>query len=149
MKDPLHIKEVLLTIFYLVALIIMISILDYVLYLLLKHIVFHLLNWFNGLSLFFKLFFLSVGGFALISFSLDIFRFASAIINMVIFKYFPLNLFTFLASILACLLNIFCNIWVLWLSFPAFNFWLGVEFIFLCGFVISFNASFIRTYSNE
>lgn len=136
-------KIFLLSIGYLLTLIIMMGLTDYLLYLLLNHVIYDVFNWFNGLSFFWKFTLLVIGAGSIFSLVFSFFNAISNALNAFAFYFFPSNAFTLISSIILFLINIWIGIRAIWDSISHFNFWTTIEFIMLVFFLLSINAIFV------
>lgn len=140
MKNSITAKSILLSFLFAVIILIEALIIDYILGLLLENVVFKFLNWFNDLNIFFQIFIIVVGGFGLLMGILKLFYFLGVFMNFYLFKYIPENMFIAFFSVIIFIGNIILDLKVLWDSFPKFDFWLIVEFVFLAAFIYGFNT---------
>lgn len=141
-----RIKTVLLSIGYLITIIVLIGLTDYLLGLFYYHVLSGILNWFNGLSLFLKIILACLVGIGVLMSITYFFSFVSTAFNAFIFYFFPYNKFTLVSSVILVVLNILLGVKVLWDSIPGLTFWTVIEFIILAGLVISINAIFIERH---
>ena len=115
----------------------------------LNNIVFVILDWFNRLNIFFKIFILLVGGGVLLGMLFGLVGGVAKIISHFIFKYFPLNWFTLVSSLVLSITNTIFNIIGLWRIPESYNFWVVIELIMLSLFVWSLNSIVIGKNDNE
>jgi len=102
--------------------------------------VFTILNWFNGLNIFFKLLILFLGGLTIFIFILQLTQRISSLIGGVIFDRLPQNLFTILSTFIISIANAVLNIIWLWRIPDHFNFWIVLELIILSFFLWTLSA---------
>ena len=140
MKTTYSSKNIFSSVIFFVVLILEAILIDYLLGLILDHFGFAVINWFNSISIFWKIVIIFLGGGALFFGIMALFVNLSAIVNRFFFQLFPHNHFVHISSIIIFVANTLFGIKVLWDSFPSFSFWLVLNFILFLGFVLMFNS---------
>jgi len=133
-------KTVILSIVYFFLVIIVLLLMDVALGYFLQYVLFKVLDWFNGLSLFFKISLLFIGGSVILAILTSLFRGFATAISHLVFKFFPVNGFTLISSLILCVMNTILNIIGIWRMAPYYDFWIVVELIWLSGFVWGLNS---------
>jgi hypothetical protein len=113
------------------------------------NVLFALINWFNKLSLFWKILLVFVEGFVILTLVTFIFKFVGSLLSLFIFGKLPDNLFTIIFSVVIFLVNAGFSVYFMWQVIPKFNFWTTIEFLFLIWFVVSVNTILIPWYIKE
>ena len=137
MKNTITPKVILLSIVYFIIAVFFILLVDLGLYFFFHKVVFNLLDWFNGLSFFFKLLLIIVGGTSLFSIILNLTSTLSSMVGGLIFNRLPLNWFTMISTFLLAIGNAAINIIWLWKIPEHYNLWIICELIILSGFIWS------------
>ncbi len=127
------------TLYFIIAVILLLLV-DLGVYYFLGDFVFTILNWFNGLNIFFKLLILFLGGLTIFIFILQLTQRISSLIGGVIFDRLPQNLFTILSTFIISIANAVLNIIWLWRIPDHFNFWIVLELIILSFFLWTLSA---------
>lgn len=134
------IRNIFLSILYVIIAAILILLVNMGLGWFLNNIALPILNWFNNLNFFFKLFLLLIGGMSLFISLLTLTSKLTTILGGLIFNKLPQNYFTLITSFILAIGNAIWNIYLLWTSDIKFNFWSVCELIILSFFVLSFSA---------
>ena len=140
MRNKITPKIVLLSALYLIIAVILIFLLDLGLEWLLNNVIFSVLDWFNKLTLFFKILLLLIGGGSLFWALLEMTGKISTLLGGLIFNKLPQNLFTVIAPFILAIANAIWYIIILWKIPEHYNFWIVCELIFLSGFVWQLSA---------
>lgn len=125
--------------YFLLSAIILIA-LDFLIELFFNGVVFKMLDWFNGISIFWKIIILFFGGFALFAFILNFFSKISSALGEFIFSKMPVNYFTLFAPLVLAVINTIINIIQLWKMPESYNFWIVCELIILSIFLWAINS---------
>ena len=126
-----------------VLLIICLFVINYLLGLLLDHVIFKALEWFNSQSTFVIILIMLLGGFMIFMTLLQVSGIVSGIMGAFLGKYFIQNGVVLVISMLLIFLNTGYTIYQLWYLFPDFNFLLGLEFFILCIYIFTINWSLL------
>jgi len=140
MSNTLTPKIALLSALYLIVAIIFIVILDFGLEWLLENVIFSVLDWFNRLSIFWKIFILFLGGGSLFWALLEMTGRISTLLGGLVFNKLPQNLFTVIAPFILSIANAVWYIIILWKIPEHYSFWIVVELIFLSVFIWQLSA---------
>lgn len=140
MKEPITSKEIGLSALYAILIIAFAFLINLAMEWFSFKVLFKLLDWFNGLTLLWKLLVLFIGGFTVVTFIFILFQSIGALLSALIFGSLPQNLFTLIFCIVIFLASVVMSIIYMWRAFPFWNFWFVMEFIMLCLFVISLNS---------
>lgn len=135
MSTELTPKEAMLSALYFVIAVVLLVLLDFGLDWLLDNVVFNILNWFNRLTLFFKIFVFLIGGFTLFISLLQITGRMTTLLGGLIFNKLPQNLFTVIAPFVLAIANAVYCIIILWKVPAHYNFWIVVELIIISVFI--------------
>jgi hypothetical protein len=138
--SPITLKTAVLSIIYFLLVIIVLLLMDVALGYFLQYVLFKVLDWFNGISLFFKISLLFIGGTAILAILTSLFRGFATGISHIMFKFFPVNAFTSISSLTLCIINTASNIIGIWRMAPYYDFWIVVELMWLSGFVWTLNS---------
>lgn len=111
--------------------------------------VYPLMNWYNGLTLFWKWVLLFVQGFVVILIVLSILKMITGVITHLIFYKLPENSFTVIMSSLVYLATVTFCIIELWKTSPKFSFFVFLEFIFMVLIIFSINSVLLPWYQKE
>lgn len=133
-------KIVLLSALYLLVSVVLIFLLDLGLEWLLNNIIFSVLDWFNGLTFFFKILLILVGGSSLFWALLEMTGRISTLLGGLIFNKLPQNWFTLIAPSILAIANAVWYIIILWKIPEHYNFWIVCELILLSGFILQLSA---------
>jgi hypothetical protein len=131
MKRSLTPDEVGLSIAYVFILIVLFVLIDLGFIWLLNNVILDVFNWFNHLSIFWKLFLLVIGAGSLLMMAFYICSGIASLIGYFIFKHIPTNLFTQIAGGIIAIGNSIYLIIKLWQLPTRFNFWVVVELLIL------------------
>lgn len=144
MKQPVTANEIGLSIAYTFILLILFVLIDIGFIWLLNNIILDLFNWFNQLSILWKLFILVVGGGTVLGLCFYACSFIANLCGYLIFKHFPTNGYTLIIGTIIGISNIVFLVIKLWQLPTHFNFWVIVELLFLSFVAVSF-ATVART----
>jgi hypothetical protein len=133
-------KNIFLGIAYVLIAIILLFLVDLGLSYFLTHIVAYVFDWFNGISIFFKLFLILVGGFSLFAGLLQLTQRVSTILGGLIFNKFPDNPIASAIAMLIAIANAIWNIIWLWRVPFHYNFWVVCELLIMSFFIWSLCA---------
>ncbi len=140
MNTELTPRIVLRSALYLIIAVVLIFLLDLGLEWLLDNVIFSVLDWFNRLTLFFKIMLLLIGGGSLFWALLEMTGRISTLLGGLIFNKLPQNLFTVIAPSILAIANAIWYIVILWRIPEHYNFWIVIELIFLSGFIWQLSA---------
>ena len=140
MSNELTPRIALLSALYLIIAVALILLLDLGLEWLLNNVIFSILDWFNRLTLFFKILLLLIGGGSLFWGLLEMTGRISTLLGGLIFNKLPQNLFTVIAPFILAIANAIWYIVVLWRIPEHYNFWIVVELILLSVFIWQLSA---------
>lgn len=140
MSNTLTPKIALLSALYLIVAIIFIVLLDFGLEWLLENVIFSVLDWFNGLSFFWKILIIFLGGGSLFWALLEMTGRISTLLGGLVFNKLPQNLFTVIAPFILAIANAVWYIIILWKIPEHYNFWIVIELIFLSVFIWQLSA---------
>jgi hypothetical protein len=99
-----------------------------------NHILLGLFDWFNGLSFFWKVTLLFLGGFIVVELVTVLANLIAGLLGVIIYSYLPINRFTRWASGLLVLGGFIWTIYDVW-TFPThFSFWIVIELLLISGF---------------
>jgi len=133
-------KIVLLSALYLIVAIIFIVLLDFGLEWLLANVIFSVLDWFNGLSYFWEILIIFLGGSSLFWGLLEITGKLSTLLGGLFFNKLPQNNFTAIAPFILANANAIWYIIILWKIPEHYGFWIVCELIFLSVFIWQLSA---------
>jgi hypothetical protein len=137
------IKELFLSVAYLLVALVIASLLYVFIGWFLDDVVFSVLNWFNSLNFWLKIFLFVLGIGSILRFVLDGVVFLNGLICGLINLLFPINLFTIIVGALLSVSNSILLLMQFWKAVPYWNFWFVMEFIVIASFIISMNSIFI------
>ena len=140
MSSQLTPRIALLSALYFIIAVALIFLLDLGLDWILNNAIFSILNWFNRLSLVFKILLILIGGLSLFANLLAITGKISTLFGGLIFNKLPQNWFTFIAPMLLSTANAIWYIIVLWKIPEHYNFWIVCELILLSIFIWGLSA---------
>lgn len=140
MSAAITFKSVTLSIVYVILVIGLLFLLNLGLEYFFNNIVFSLMDWFNSLKTWFKIFLLVVGASTILTLLFAIANIAAALLNGLLLSWFPLSVFNVIASYILAIANAIFSIVVLWKVPKSYNFWIVVELLVLSVFVWSINS---------
>ena len=132
-------KIALLSALYFIIAMVLLFFVDVGLFYFINDVLINILNWFNRLTLFFKIFILVIGGglfFAL----LELVQRFTTLLGGLIFNHLPQNWFTLISTFIISICNAILGIVWLWRIPNNYTFWIVCELIVLSGFIWSFSA---------
>jgi hypothetical protein len=136
-----YIKQILLTIFYVIVLSFILFLVNLALGWLIEHFVSPLFEWFYKINLIWKIFLLLFGGLIFISLVLNLFRLLTSFVGILLNNIFPYNKAIRIISIIMCTLNIIESESQLW-SFLRPDFWIICMWLILSFFIVQINYIF-------
>ena len=139
MSTPVTAKTVFFSVVYVILLILFFLILDVAIGWFFYNIVFRMLDWFNGLSFFWKFMLILIEAGIVLGLVSALFNFIAVTVSHMIFRYFPLNWFTLIAGLALALINTILNVIGLWKIPEHYNFWIVLELLILSFFLWSVN----------
>ena len=134
-KEDLTPKEFFLSAIYLIISIIILGILDLGLEWFFDNVIFSVFNWFNHLSIFFKILLIFGGGVSIFYGLMTIIGRLSTLLAGLIFNKLPQNKFTAIAPFVLALANAIWFIVLIWKVPEHYNFWIVVELLMISGFI--------------
>lgn len=137
MRVNLTPKIVLLSAFYFIISVVILLIVDLGLFWFLNNVAFNIFDWFNRINIFWKIFILFIGGWALFSYLLTFTSRITTLIGGLIFDRLPHNLFTSLSTTVLSIANIIFCIVILWRVPEHYSFWIVCELIIMSSFIWS------------
>ncbi len=140
MANYLTPRIAVLSVAYFIIAVILLLLVDIGVYYFLNDFVFTILNWFNGLNIFFKLLILFLGGLTVFIFVLQLTQRISSLIGGTIFDRLPQNLFTIVSTFIISIANAIFNIIWLWRIPSHYDFWIVLELIILSFFLWTLSA---------
>jgi hypothetical protein len=112
----------------------------------LNNVIISMFNWFNQLSLFWKIIAFFLGGTIILSLVVGLFKMVGTVLSFLIFGRLPENNFTVVFSLLVFLLSCYLMISSVWQITPSFTVWIFLEFIVLVVFILSINSVLLPWY---
>lgn len=142
-------KSVTLSVIYFVVVIVILFFLNLALGWFFDNVVFNILDWFNRLSLVWKIVLLILGGITILQVLLGLFAMIAKFLSSLIFSFAPVNNFTVISSLILATVNTIYNVIVLWKIAPNYSFWVVIELIFLSFFIWSLNTVVVAKTETE
>jgi hypothetical protein len=142
-------KTVVLSAIFFLALLILVILINIGLLYLSNNVVFNVLNWFNGLSFFWEMVILPLGGGILFAFIFYLFTAIGSLIKIGLFYFLPANSFTGVSAFVLAVLNIVFDCYHLWKSASYFNFLVVIELIVLSFMVVAINFTILTPLPKE
>lgn len=140
MSDYVTPKIALLSALYFIIALVLLFFVDVGIYYFINGVVLDIFNWFNRLSLFFKITLVLIGGTSLFYSLLMLVQRITTILGGFIFNRLPQNLFTVISTFIISIGNAILNIIWVWRIPEHYNFWIICELIILSGFIWSLSA---------
>jgi hypothetical protein len=112
----------------------------------LNNVIISMFNWFNHLSLFWKIVVFFLGGTIVVSLVVGIFKMVGTGLSFLIFGRLPENNFTVVFSLLVFLVSCYLMISSAWQITPSFTVWIFLEFIVLVVCILSINSVLLPWY---
>lgn len=107
-----------------------------------NHVILDVFEWFNDIHWGFKLLILMFGGVTIFLTITGIYELLVRLLGGLIFSLFPVNWFTIGITVILCLLNAGQLIYSFWDIIDDWGFWIVVEFVIVCGFILSLHMAF-------
>lgn len=139
-------KDAMLSALYFILVIILGFLLNIGLAWIIDNWVLPLMNWFNGLSFFWKFILFMFGGYAIFYIILNAVKLVTSLISILVFSKLPENLFTMISSTMIYLINLGWLVYGLWEITPKFGVWIFLEFILLVIFIGSATSVLMPWY---
>lgn len=133
-------KEILLSVLYMIVAPIFNLLIYFSIFWFLENVVIDLLNWFNLLNLWIKIISIFLGIGIFFGLILNLGNIFINLVNILIWKIFPINIFTQIIAFLLAIYNIVYLIWGFKKLVPYWNFWYKIEFIIIVFLIISINS---------
>ena len=135
-------KEILLSALYFVVALIVTSLIYAFIGWFLENVIMYILDWFNSLNLWLKIFLATIVG-SILSVLFNLAINLNAIICGTMNMIFPANIFTIIIGVFLSIINSIALLLQLWRTVPYWDFWFVIEFIMIGLFIISMNSMFI------
>lgn len=133
-------KEILLSVLYMIVAPIFNLLIYFSIFWFLENIVIDSLNWFNLLNFWIKIILISLGIGIFFGLILNLGTIFINIVNILIWKIFPINIFTQIIAFLLAIYNIVYLIWGFKKLVPYWNLLYKIEFIIIVFLIISINT---------
>lgn len=133
-------KNILFSGLYVIVLVAFLWLLNLLLFFVLNHFVLDLLNWFNSFNIIIMIIFFLLFISAVIGLIFNVVAIIAAMISSFVFRYFPYNTFTIIASMILCIGNAIYDIILLWKTPNTYSFLIVVELLILSGIIWSLNT---------
>ena len=144
-------KEILLSVLYMIVAPIFNLLIYFSIFWFLENAVIDLLNWFNLLNLWIKIISIFFGISIFVGLILNLGSIFINLVNLLIWKIFPVNIFTQIIAFLLAIYNVVYLIWGFKKLVPYWNFWYKIEFIIIVILIILINSVLIpkKSYYNQ
>lgn len=149
MIQPLTPKVAMLSALHFILVVLLALFFNWAFMWLINHTVYPLMNWFNGLTFFWKWVLLFAQGFVVVLIVLSILKMITGLITHLIFYKLPENSFTIIMSTLVYLTTVTFCIIELWKTSPKFSFFIFLEFLFMVFIIFSINSVLLPWYQKE
>jgi hypothetical protein len=130
-------KEALLSALHVVATFIFLFLINLGFAWVVNHILLNLFEWFNGISLFWKLMLLLLGGFIIVELVIGLSSMVAAFLGTLLYSKLPANNFTTFTGGFLILIGFIWTMYDIWTLPIHFSFWIIVELIVVSGFAYS------------
>ncbi len=140
MPTELTPKIAMLSALYFIIAVLILFFLDVGLYYFMNYVVINILNWFNRLNFFWKIFIILCGGVSVFTLLLGLTQRISTLVGGLIFNHLPVNWFTLVSTFIISIGNAIICIVFLWKMPAHFNFWVICELLILSVFIWTLSA---------
>lgn len=127
-------KEALLSALHVIVTIVFLFLINMGFAWVVNHILLNFFDWFNGISLFWKLALLFLGGFIVVELIAVLSSLIAGFLGAILYRKLPVNKFTTSSAGLLVLAGFIWTLYDVW-TFPShFTFWIVIELLVISGF---------------
>ncbi len=149
MKNTLSAKEIGLSVLYIILIAAFAVAINIGFSWFCNEVLFVVLNWFNHQSSFLKWIIFIFGGIGFMYILFALFQIIGLLVSRLIFGRLPINFATIIVCIIVYIVNVFLCVRQIVEVMPSWSFWVVLEFMMLCVFILTANSVLVPTKNRK